>query len=124
MIISVYFAYCRENQLLLNVCLQSDKDRTYGDSRELTWDASQGASVSHLCRAVANVFQLPEQNLKLAKHVKEKFEWLVLTDASTSAVVSNEQWMKSFFFLLKEAKEFIFLDLIKTFSLSVSVIDN
>jgi len=76
---------CSENQILLGVCLRYDNERRYMERQELIWDLSQGANLAQLRRAVAHLYHLPEQNLCLAKHLRDKYEWTILTDQAAAA---------------------------------------
>lgn len=71
--------------MLLSVCMRYDNERRYMEKQELIWDLSQGANLAQLRRPVANLYHLPEQNLHLAKHLRDRYEWMLLTDQAAAA---------------------------------------
>lgn len=85
------FSCCSQNQILLTVCMRYDNERRYMEKQELIWDLSQGASLAPLRRAVANLYHSPEQNLRLAKHVRDRYEWTILTDQAAPAAAADSQ---------------------------------
>ncbi|XP_070564811.1 LOW QUALITY PROTEIN: ubiquitin carboxyl-terminal hydrolase 40-like [Ptychodera flava] len=69
-----------QNCLVLNICQRMPNTRSYSAEEELMWNVSRGASPAWLKQKIADKYALPVEHVKIAKHVIEKFEWLVVQD--------------------------------------------
>lgn len=67
------------DQIMLTVRRRLPGERHYGDwAQEVIWDTSQGATVASLHSIVADTIGETESAIRMAKHIPDKFEWLII----------------------------------------------
>lgn len=69
--------------IVLNICQRIPETRTYLNAEELIWDTSKAASPESLRQVIADHFLLPVEHTAIAKHLIQKFEWLVIQQSVT-----------------------------------------
>ncbi|XP_071803820.1 ubiquitin carboxyl-terminal hydrolase 40-like isoform X1 [Asterias amurensis] len=69
--------------IVLNICRRIPETRTYLNAEELIWDTSKAASPESLRQVIADHFLLPVEHTAIAKHLIQKFEWLVIQQSVT-----------------------------------------
>ena len=67
------------DQVMLTVRRRLPGARNYGDwSQEVIWDTSQGATITSLRSIVADTIGETESAIRMAKHIPDKFDWLII----------------------------------------------
>ena len=89
--------------MLLSIRERAVGQRDYLPPKDLLWDISQGATLTSLRRAVMAVVKESEDNLLLAKHFRDKFEWIILKDKEPD---HSQQVKFQFGFILTEKLNF------------------
>ena len=70
--------FFRPNQVVLEIRQRVPDKLTYSEPIELIWDTSRGASAQSLKQAIASVLFIDIENIVIAKHFPQRFEWLVI----------------------------------------------
>ncbi|XP_077978745.1 ubiquitin carboxyl-terminal hydrolase 40-like [Glandiceps talaboti] len=73
-----------QNFVVLNICKRIPDTRNYTAEEELMWDTSKGATPLYLKQMIADRLVLPVEHIKIAKHIREKYEWLVIQDVASN----------------------------------------
>ena len=68
----------RTNSIVLNICQRVAQTRTYTPMEEVTWEASKAGNPESLKQVIADRMLIPVERVAMAKHLTEKFEWLVI----------------------------------------------
>ena len=67
------------DQIMLTVCRRLPGERSYGDwAQEVVWDTTQGATIASLRSVVADTIGEMELSIRMAKHIPDKFDWLII----------------------------------------------
>ncbi|XP_022086009.1 LOW QUALITY PROTEIN: ubiquitin carboxyl-terminal hydrolase 40-like [Acanthaster planci] len=66
--------------IVLNICQRIPETRTYGGKEELIWDTAKSATPQSLRQVIADRLLLPAEQIAIAKHLSQKYEWLVIQD--------------------------------------------
>jgi len=66
-------------QIMLTVRRRLPGERNYGDwAQEVIWDTTQGAAIASLRTIVADTIGEAESSIRMAKHIPDKFDWLII----------------------------------------------
>ncbi|XP_060557889.1 LOW QUALITY PROTEIN: ubiquitin carboxyl-terminal hydrolase 40-like [Ruditapes philippinarum] len=68
----------RNDQIVLNICQRIPDTKGYTPSIELVWDTSSGPTIHSLKQAIAKVLFLETENMCIAKHFPQIFEWMII----------------------------------------------
>ncbi|XP_076349465.1 ubiquitin carboxyl-terminal hydrolase 40-like isoform X2 [Tachypleus tridentatus] len=69
-----------QHDILLNICRSIPDTRCHTPPVEMLWAAGKSATFQHLCQSLSVKLGIPSDRLVMAKHFKEKFEWLVISE--------------------------------------------
>ena len=69
-----------ENQIVLDICERNPGTRTYSPHIELIWDTGLGTSTVSLKQAISQKIVMRLEDMALAKHQAQRFEWSVIED--------------------------------------------
>ncbi|XP_077867457.1 ubiquitin carboxyl-terminal hydrolase 40-like [Saccoglossus kowalevskii] len=80
------------NTIVLNICRRMPDTRSYTPCEEMILDTSKGATPLILKQTIADRLCLQMENLQIAKHWTEQYEWMILDESSLNAnVFKNKQ---------------------------------
>ncbi|XP_060049796.1 ubiquitin carboxyl-terminal hydrolase 40 isoform X3 [Erinaceus europaeus] len=65
--------------MLLRTRMHIPGERDYAPSVDLVWDAARGWSAASLRQCVAQLYALPAEKTRIAKHLAEKSQWLPIS---------------------------------------------
>ncbi|XP_038044893.1 ubiquitin carboxyl-terminal hydrolase 40-like [Patiria miniata] len=71
--------------IVLNICQRIPETRSYAGDEELIWDTAKAATAQSLRQVIADRLLLPVEQIAIAKHLRQKFEWLPIKDQVTES---------------------------------------
>ncbi|XP_064647574.1 ubiquitin carboxyl-terminal hydrolase 40-like [Lineus longissimus] len=72
------------NDVLLQIWERMPQSRSYSSRGDIVWDSSKDATVTSLKQRCADHLTLPMEQIAIAKHFEEKYEWMVIRDVPHS----------------------------------------
>ena len=77
----VFICLCfSDNQVVLDIWEREPGIRQYKPPIELIWDTGLGTSVHHLKQAISRKLHIPTDNIAMAKHMFQRFEWSIIEE--------------------------------------------